>query len=353
MKYIRLITPIISIRFSLHLNNFLIKRPLKFLIKKSNKSAIRFSSQSKPIFGGLSFYFVFLLNMILVFFFLKEDIYLSKEYISLFIIVTLSFLMGLADDVLNTSPIFKFIIQFVCALILIYNDIYIIISPSEWINYCITILWVVGIMNSINMLDNMDGVSSVSSLSIFGAVAFYSFMIASENLQLSLIILVSTIASLLSFLFYNWHPSKMYMGDNGSQFLGILLAWVGIKYFWNAIPITELSYGYNTQQFLIVFLAFLVLISDTTTVSINRLLRKKSPFIGGKDHTTHHLYYLGLSTNWIAFLFFILNSIGLILAFCLIHKGLNISYSYLWIFFLYPILVFLFLYLNTKLTKPK
>jgi len=176
----------------------------------------------------------------IVILFLKENIYFSKEYISLFLVVTLSFLMGLADDILNTSPIFKFIIQIVCALILIYNGIYIIISPMDWMNYLITILWVVGIMNSINMLDNMDGVSSASSLSIFIAVAIYLIANGGENSILSLIILVSTIASLLSFLFYNWHPSKMYMGDNGSQFLGILLAWVGIKFFWNAIPITEL-----------------------------------------------------------------------------------------------------------------
>ncbi|HNY44496.1 MAG TPA: MraY family glycosyltransferase [Bacteroidales bacterium] len=352
MNYIIIITFIVSFLFSLYLNNFLIKSPLKFLVKKSNKSAIRFSSQSKPIFGGLSFYFVFLLTMIVILF-LKENIYFSKEYISLFLVVTLSFLMGLADDILNTSPIFKFIIQIVCALILIYNGIYIIISPMDWMNYLITILWVVGIMNSINMLDNMDGVSSASSLSIFIAVAIYLIANGGENSILSLIILVSTIASLLSFLFYNWHPSKMYMGDNGSQFLGILLAWAGIKYFWNAIPITEFSYGFNTMQFLIVFLAFLVLITDTTTVTINRLLRKKSPFIGGKDHTTHHLYYLGLPTDIIALVFFVLNSIGLALAFCLIQKSSTIAYSQLWLFFLYPITVFLLLYINTKVSKEK
>jgi len=107
------------------------------------------------------------------------------------------------------------------------------------------------------------------------------------------------------------------------------------------------------MQFLIVFLAFLVLITDTTTVTINRLLRKKSPFIGGKDHTTHHLYYLGLPTDIIALVFFVLNSIGLALAFCLIQKSSTIAYSQLWLFFLYPITVFLLLYINTKVSKEK
>lgn len=351
MSYYLIIIFVISLGFSIYFNHFLIKRPLKFFIKKANKSAIRFSSQSKPIFGGMSFYIVFFVSMLAVSFLSNE--YLTNEYICLFLIVTISFLMGLADDILSTPPQVKFFVQILCAAILIYNGIFIKISPNDWVNYTITILWVVGIMNSINMLDNMDGVSSLTSLSIFLTAFIYYFYNNFDFLNLNSIILISTIASLLGFIFYNWNPSKMYMGDNGSQFLGILLAWAGIEFFWNSMPISDLSYGFNTMQFLIVLLAFIVMITDTTTVTINRILQKKSPFVGGKDHTTHHLYYLGFSVRWVAITFFILNIIGLILAFLLIRYGAFISYSNLWLFFIYPISVFLFLYLNTKFSKVK
>lgn len=353
MNYILLLTFIISLILGLFLNNFFIKRPIRFLVKKANNSAIRFSSQSKPIFGGVSFYAVFLFTMIMSLFLLKENIYYSPEYLSLFIIVTLSFIMGLADDLINTPPSFKFIIQFLCAFIFIFNGMFIRISPIDWINYTITVLWVVGIMNSINMLDNMDSVTSMTAFSIIGGTAAFAIFSNQPVSQLSLMVLLSASASILSFLFYNWSPAKMYMGDNGSQFIGAILAWIGIVFFWNSVPVADFQYGFNTKQALIVALAFIIPLTDTTTVTINRLLKKKSPFVGDRNHTTHHLFYLGLPVRWVAFLLFALNSIGVILAFWLINTGETFNYKGLWVYFLFPVATFLFLYLNTKFTKAK
>ncbi|HNQ67741.1 MAG TPA: MraY family glycosyltransferase [Bacteroidales bacterium] len=353
MNYILLITFIASLGLGIFFNNFFIKRPIKFLIKKANKSAIRFSTQSKPILGGLGFYAVFLIVIIASLLVLEEEIYLSKEYLSLLIIVTMSFVMGLADDIINTPPSFKFIVQFLCAFILIFNDIYIHISPIDWINYSITVLWVVGIMNSINMLDNMDAITSLTSLSIIGGTIIFSIFYNTQISNFGLMVLLSVAGALLSFLFYNWSPSKMYMGDSGSQFLGAILAWVGISFFWNSVPIEEVQYSFNTKQALIVALAYIIPLSDTTTVTINRLFRKQSPFMGGKDHTTHHLFYLGLSVRWVGILYFILNSIGIFLSLYLINTGKDFNYSHLWLYFIFPVITFSFLYLNTKFTKIK
>jgi len=353
MNYILLIFFLVSIILGAFLNNFFIKRPLKFLVKKANNSAIRFSTQSKPIFGGVGFYVVFLTTMIASLFIFKDEVYNSKEYLSLLIVVTLSFIMGLADDVISTPPSFKFIVQFLCAFIFIFSDIYIKISPVEWYNYAITIIWVVGIMNSINMLDNMDAVTSMTSLTIIGGAVFYTLTAGSNISNFGLIVLLTTTGALISFLLFNWSPSKMYMGDNGSQFIGAILAFTGIVFFWNAVPVEEFQYGYNTKQALIVALAFLVPLTDTTTVTINRLLKKKSPFVGGRDHTTHHLFYMGLTNRWVAFVLFIINAVGVSLALWLINIGDKLDYSKLWLFAIFPLCSFLFLYLNTKFSKPK
>ncbi|MDD4215948.1 MAG: MraY family glycosyltransferase [Bacteroidales bacterium] len=348
-----LITFIISLLLGVFLNNFFIKRPLKFLVKKANISAIRFSTQSKPIFGGVGFYVVFIIMVIVALFILQNEIYQTSEYKSIILVVTLSFIMGLADDVISTPPSFKFIVQFLCAFIFIFNGIYIQISPNEWYNYIITVLWVVGIMNSINMLDNMDAVTALTSFSIIGGAALFAVIFDSEISTFMGLVLISTSAALISFLFYNWHPSKMYMGDNGSQFLGAILALVGIVFYWNAVPIGDFQYGYNLKQVLIVASAFIVPLSDTTTVTINRLLRKQSPFVGGRDHTTHHLFYLGLSVRWVGIVLFLINSVGVVLALYLINTGGSLNYKYLLYFAAYPIMVFLFLYINTKITKQK
>ena len=353
MQITILITFVLSLLLGIFLNNFFSKRPIKFLVKKANNSAIRFSTQSKPIFGGVGFYAIFLGLTIAALFVLKAEIYQTSEYISILIIVTLSFIMGLADDIISTPPSFKFIIQFLCAFILIFNGIYIEISPYEWYNYAITFIWVVGIMNSINMLDNMDSVTTLTSLSIIGGAALYSILFDSEISIFVGLVLVSTSSALISFLFYNWHPSKMYMGDNGSQYLGAILALVGIVFYWNAVPIEDFQYGYNFKQIIIVASAFIIPLADTTTVTINRLLRKQSPFVGGRDHTTHHLYYLGLSVRWVSFTLFAINLIGVFLALTLIHSADSLNYKYLWYYAAYPVIVFLFLYINTKLTKQK
>ncbi|MEJ5266470.1 MAG: MraY family glycosyltransferase [Bacteroidales bacterium] len=353
MNYILITIFLISFLAAVLIDRFFIKRPIKFLVKKANNSAIRFSTQSKPIFGGISFYSIFLLLMIVYFVLYNEEVFVSSEYISILIIVTLSFFMGLADDLINTSPFFKLIVQLICSVIFIYSGVYIKISPVEWINYAITIFWVVGIMNSINMLDNMDAVTSLVSLSIISGVIFGNIFFDVSISNLGKFILLGTAASLLAFLFFNWNPSKMYMGDNGSQYLGIILAWVGIVFFWNSIKIEEVQYALNFKQALIVALAYIIPLTDTTTVSINRMLKGKSPFVGGRDHTTHHLFYLGLSVRWVGFLLFLLNTIGVIVALYLITNSNSIDYNNLWYFMIFPVITFLLLYINTHISKPK
>jgi UDP-GlcNAc:undecaprenyl-phosphate/decaprenyl-phosphate GlcNAc-1-phosphate transferase len=138
----------------------------------------------------------------------------------------------------------------------------------------------------------MDGISTLTSLFIFMIAALY---IALHNNLKSpdFIILLGLIATLFAFLFFNWSPSRMYMGDTGSQFLGIILAYIGIKYFWNSTLIDGTSS--LSQQIWIFLIGFLLPITDTTIVTLNRILRGRSPFIGGRDHTTHNLVYFGLS----------------------------------------------------------
>ncbi|MDD3859650.1 MAG: hypothetical protein PHW83_05585, partial [Bacteroidales bacterium] len=69
--------------------------------------------------------------------------------------------------------------------------------------------------------------------------------------------------------------------------------------------------------------------------------------------TTHHLFYLGLSVRWVGVLFFIINTLGVALSLYLINTGKDFNYSQLWLYFIFPIVTFLFLFLNTKFTKIK
>jgi UDP-GlcNAc:undecaprenyl-phosphate GlcNAc-1-phosphate transferase len=88
------------------------------------------------------------------------------------------------------------------------------------------------------------------------------------------------------------------MGDTGSQFLGVLLGAMAITCFWNT-PFDD-SHPSQTKQVILTLIVFIIPIIDTTTVTINRLARGQSPFVGGKDHTTHHLSYAGFSDRQVA-----------------------------------------------------
>ncbi len=340
----------VTIIIGFFVNKFFLNKSKKYTLIKANISGVRWNTQAKPIFGGIAFYSVFLFTIIIYFFFFGYDLINNDKFIGLFLIITLSFFMGLADDLINTSHYFKFIVQILCGVILIYFGTYINLFSNNYLNYILTILWVVGIMNSINMLDNMDGISSLISISIIIGIILNIIISEYSNSSFYLFICIGTLASLLSFLFFNWHPSKMYMGDNGSQFLGSILAAFGIIFYWN-FDSSQVDFS-NSKAILTVALAFIIPISDTTTVTINRLLKKKSPFIGGKDHTTHHLSYFGLSDKKVGIILFVISLISISLSVILRNFITEMSFIKILFFGSFPVIILVSLYLITKISKP-
>src|SRR5258706_550335 len=148
------------------------------------------------------------------------------------------------------------------------------------------------------------------------SVACYSIFFDVNKVFLNKEFFGLLVACILGFFFYNWHPAVIYMGDTGSQFLGVFLSAVGIKFFWQAgtVPPSELI---DFRQVIIPILVFIVPIVDTTTVFINRILRKQSPFVGGKDHTTHSLAYIGFSDRQVALTFIGISLFSILLVLCI------------------------------------
>ncbi len=298
--------------FSFLLNSILLKFARTLGIRDKG-DIVRWASTSKPALGGITFYIVFLISFIFHgLFFPSSDILHNVAALGLLGTGSLAFLMGLADDAYNTRPFLKFLVQVGCALMMISTGTLIDIFDTAWMNQLLTVTWVVGIMNSINMLDNMDGISTITSLFIF-LIGVIFISLHQDYSRPEFFILLGLMASLSAFLFFNWSPSRMYMGDTGSQFLGLILAFVGIHYFWNSSLINDMSSP--GQQVSILAIGFLLPLVDTTIVSINRLLRGQSPFIGGKDHTTHNLGYLGLSDSQVALAFTAISAFNALICF--------------------------------------
>jgi UDP-GlcNAc:undecaprenyl-phosphate GlcNAc-1-phosphate transferase len=342
----------IAILFSALINSLILKFSTNLGMRNAtNTGQIRWGSSSKPSLGGFSFYIVFLISIAMLGVFPSVDNSIfNKQLVGLLAASSLGFLLGLADDAYNTNPLVKFIGQFTCANLLITTGYTIHMSSVIEVNYFITVLWVIGLMNSVNMLDNMDGITASTSASILlGGVVL---IISDKGIDtFYLIIILGVLGALIGFLFFNWYPSKMYMGDTGSQFLGVFLAGISILFFWDyrqdQVSIIDF------RQFLFPMLLFIVPLVDTATVFIRRLARKQSPFVGGKDHTTHHLAYLGLSDRQVATSLLILSlvSVGLVYYLhSLFDKWENI---YTIIGFVYFLLVFIIMQVLYNIGKRK
>lgn len=300
--------------FSLLINSVFMRFARTLGIRENEPAVLRWSSSSKPALGGIGFYIVFLVCFALhgvIFPGLVLEAF-RPELLGLLAATSLGFLMGLADDAYNTRPLLKFVVQMLSGVLLISTGTAIAVFEAPSLNILFTMIWVVGMMNSINMLDNMDGITTVVSIAIL-AIAIMTMMILGPLEPVYLVLMIGTMSALCGFLFFNWYPSRMYMGDTGSQFLGVFLAFVGIHFFWNIpSPIETIEPWRQVSATAIVFLLPLV---DTTVVSINRIAKGSSPFVGGRDHTTHHLSYAGLSDGQVALTFIGISLLNAFLAF--------------------------------------
>lgn len=338
-----------ALLFSLLINSIML-RFVKTLGVRNQENIERWSDQVKPAIGGLGFYIIFLLSITLhQFIFSYEASLIDFRFTGIIGATSLGFLMGLADDAYNTRPILKFLTQVLCGVILIYSGTCIDIFESDLLNYGFTLMWVVGLMNSINMLDNMDGITTTVSLVI--AFTMLVLMIGNNDVSsLGMTIIIGLIASLLGFLYFNWSPAKMYMGDTGSQYLGVLLAALSINYLWNPITTDEFAIS---RQILIPLISFIIPIVDTTTVTIKRLRKGSSPFVGGRDHTTHHLSYLGLTEKQVGSVIALISIVSSAIVIYVINSITKWSHLYTIIFIAYFVVIFGILFVIANKNIPE
>lgn len=197
-------------------------------------------------------------------------------------------LIGLWDDLKNLKPLPRFLAQSAAgvftAVVLITSDNVGNPTGSVFFDSMITITWVVGICNSINFFDNLDGGAA-------GAVAISSitlvFLALDSDQYLIAALSTVTAGATLGFLVWNKSPAKIYMGDAGALFLGVLLATLTIR----LRPDTDTQIGsFATPIFLLA-----IPILDTSIAVVSRIRRHVSPFQGGQDHLSHRLVRAGLS----------------------------------------------------------
>ncbi len=330
--------------FSWMLNKILLRYSYNFGVesRQNQENLVRWSSTIKPTTGGISFYITFLIGALVLMVLMPVELGASSRMLALVLSATLAFLIGFADDAYGTHPGLKFGGQVICAVILIGFGIHIhffaLLQP-EWVvlDYLLTIFWVVGLMNSLNMLDNMDAVTATIATTL--VMTTMVMLISREGLSEMFYILVVIAGGFMGFLMWNWRPAKIYMGDTGSMFIGLVVAFLGIIYFWN-IPASPDNVS-HLRKLVIPVMVFIVPIMDTTFVTIARLARGQSPFVGGKDHLTHQLVRIGIPEQMVPVTLGLVSIVSGLLAFFAYRLIPEWSATYTAIFAAYPLLVFM------------
>jgi UDP-GlcNAc:undecaprenyl-phosphate GlcNAc-1-phosphate transferase len=187
----------------------------------------------------------------------------------------------------------KLIGQAGAACLLIYGGVYV----NIWfpiIGIPLSIIWFVGMSNAVNLLDNMDGVASGVCAISAGVLAYHA---ASSGQGQIAVAAAALCGSCLGFVFFNFHPAKIFMGDCGSLFIGLALGALGVT----------ATYREATNVLVTLLVPVMVLgvpLFDMIFVSVLRKGHGRAISDGGKDHSAHRLVSLGLSERKTTLLFY-------------------------------------------------
>ena len=222
----------------------------------------------------------------------KQDYLLLTSVLAPAIILGL---IGLWDDLRNLRPGPRLAIQLIAgiftAYILISQDTVGNPTGSQTLDAIITVIWIVGICNSINFFDNVDG-GAAGTVAISSLGLFY---LTFQNQQFFIAALSSvTAGATIGFLLWNKSPARIYMGDAGALFLGVLIATLTIR----LQPDTDAIWKSLATPILLLAVPIL----DTTTVVISRIRRGVSPLMGGHDHLSHRLMARGIPRKQVVIL---------------------------------------------------
>jgi UDP-GlcNAc:undecaprenyl-phosphate GlcNAc-1-phosphate transferase len=279
-----------------------------------------------PLWGGVAIYLSFFLTIGIYFLFSTyfrdslfiNSFFLGKKLLGLFLGSTFLLLVGIIDDKWGLPPKIKLLGQIIAVIIILLFDVRILgvtfpfvnkyISLPYFISVFVTLIWVVTIINSINFIDGLDGLAGgiafISCISFF-IIAFFKpplsgFLFANKVSYFISVISIILGGGLLAFLRFNFMPAKIFMGDCGSQFLGLMLASLSIIGSFKGITAITLFTPVLILSIPIFDIVF----------AVYRRIKKHAPISkADKSHIHHRLLAIGLTPKQAVIILYIISII--------------------------------------------
>lgn len=261
--------------------------------RKTQKTAV-------PYLGGVALLITVSIIYLLAELYMYKEKLIPQTNLTILVPVLLLGLVGHIDDIYTLSVKLRLSLQILIAFVVSSSfgsqNSFVQISNNQFINLSLSTFWIILIINAINFIDNTDAVAAGSVTIICTGMLLIS-LIENQIVISSAISIV--IGSCLGFLFWNWPPARIYLGDSGTLFLGALIALISIK-----LDPVEKS---RVDSFLVILTIFAFPVLDFFLVIISRILKRESPFKSGRDHLSHRLIYLGFSKLKAMYLAFVIN----------------------------------------------
>ena len=243
-----------------------------------------------PRLGGLAIFIGFMVSILLF-----VDVRHSPQLQGILLGAVIIVVLGVVDDIMALPAMLKFVVQIAAALIPIFHGVVIqaisnpnLLSDSAYwvlgkLSIPITVLWIVGITNSVNLIDGLDGLAN--GVSAISATTMLVIAILVSESQVA-VVMAALVGACVGFMPYNMNPAKMFMGDTGATFLGFILATMSIQ---------GLFKFYAVISFAVPFLILGLPLFDTAFAFIRRIAHGQSPMHADRGHIHHRLIDMGLN----------------------------------------------------------
>lgn len=264
----------------------------------------------KPIarLGGVAI-FLSMICLIIPAMFLRNAIGESlrnivPERIALLTGCAIMFIVGLVDDIKGTSSRYKLLGQLTAALLVCSFGIRIeavntglFTLQLGWLSWPLTIFWIIGLTNAVNIIDGLDGLAAgicAIACSVLAILAIYT------NQPIMAVLMLALLGSLVGFLFFNFSPARIFMGDCGSQFIGFCLAVSSVLCNTKSQALASLA---------LPALALGIPIFDILLSMLRRFLTRRCISSPDRGHFHHRLLDLGFRHHHVVIIAYIVTAV--------------------------------------------
>ncbi len=294
-----------------------------------------------PRLGGMGFVLGFVLGSVVYMIACKED---TSVFIPFTVAGLIIFAVGIADDIRDLPAIVKLISQCIAAAVIVgsgryYRSVLCFELPA-CLGMIATFVWIVGVVNAYNLIDGIDGLCG--GLSVLTILAYGLIFTHSDSEGASLCFLLA--AAVIGFLPYNIHKAKIFMGDGGSQFLGLMVA---------VLPLIQTTGNFEGIKALIALNLVAIPVVDMIAAIWRRIRDHKKIMSPDRSHLHHKLMNLGLKSSQVLVLLLAIQ------AFLCIVSGISVglipatAYTLLSVTFVLVLIFFSFVHFLNKARKEK